>query len=234
MRTQSQIEIKEWFDKTYESHGNWYLRPIAAYKIFLTFLEAKKGSTLLDVACGLGRMIDVCNQLELKPSGIDISDVAVKKARLRYIDADIKVGNAEKLPYQDKTFDFVTCLGSLERILDRGKALTEMRRVLTDHGKICLLVRNSESWFWKFIQKPLGFVNKKGHQDAMNLKDWSSLFQDSGFTIIQVYKDQWPLMKWKRYLSIGLWNGYNKIHRGLIPLRYAYEFVFLLEKNNLK
>jgi hypothetical protein len=106
-----------------------------------------------------------------------------------------------------------------------------MRRVLADNGKICLLVRNSESWFWKFIQKPLGFVNKKGHQDAMNLEEWSSLFQDSGFKIIQVYKDQWPLMKWKRYLSIGLWNGYNNVHSGWIPLRYAYEFVFLLEKN---
>jgi len=231
LKTQSQLEIKEWFDTTYQSHGNWYLRPIVAYKIFLIFLGAKKGSTLLDVACGLGRMIDVCNQFELKPSGIDISDVAVQKARLRYIHADIRVGNAEKLPYQDSTFDFVTCLGSLERILDRGEALTEMRRVLADDGKICLLVRNSESWFWKFIQKPLGFVNKKGHQDAMNLDEWSSLFQDSGFTIIQVYKDQWPLMKWKRYLSIGLWNGYNNIHRGFIPLRYAYEFVFLLEKN---
>lgn len=230
MTTQSQLEIKEWFDQTYKSHGDWYLRPIVAYRIFLTLLEAKKGESLLDVACGLGRMIAVCNESELKPSGIDISDVAVQKASLKYHDADIRVGNAENLPYSDRTFDYVTCLGSLERMLDRKKALSEMRRVLSDNGKMCLLVRNSESWFWKFIQNPLGFVNKKGHQDAKNLEEWSSLFHDSGFTIIEVYKDQWPLMKWKRYLSIGLWNGYNKIHKGWIPVRYAYEFVYILEK----
>lgn len=230
MTTKSQLEIKEWFDQTYKSHGDWYLRPIVAYRIFLTLLEAKKGESLLDVACGLGRMIAVCNESELQPSGIDISDIAVQKASLKYNDADIRVGNAENLPYSDRTFDYITCLGSLERMLDRKKALSEMRRVLSDDGKMCLLVRNSESWFWKFIQNPLGFVNKKGHQDAKNLEEWSSLFYDSGFTIIEVYKDQWPLMKWKRYLSIGLWNGYNKIHKGWIPVRYAYEFVYILEK----
>lgn len=230
MITQSQSEIKEWFDQTYKSHGDWYLRPIVAYRIFLTLLEVKKGESLLDVACGLGRMIAVCNESELKSGGIDISDVAVQKAILKYSDADIRVGNAEDLPYSDRSFDYVTCLGSLERILDRKKALSEMRRVLTDNGKLCLLVRNSESWFWRFIQTPLGFVNKKGRQDAKNLEDWSSLFCESGFTIIKVYKDQWPLMKWKRYLSMGLWNGYNKIHKGWMPVRYAYEFVYILEK----
>lgn len=230
MATQKQDEIIEWFDKTYESHGDWYLRPIAAYWVFLTMLKVKSNDTLLDVACGLGRMIAVCNESELKPSGIDISEVAARKAKLRYPGADIRVGNAEYLPYADKTFDYVTCLGSLERMLDRRKVLSEMKRVLTDHGKMCLLVRNSESWFWRFIQKPFGFVNKKGHQDAMNLEDWSSLIQESGLHIVQVYKDQWPMMKWKRYFSFGLWNGYDEIHKGWLPLRYAYEFVFVLDK----
>lgn len=230
MATQKQDEIIEWFDKTYESHGDWYLRPIAAYWVFLTMLKVKSNDTLLDVASGLGRMIAVCNESELKPSGIDISEVAARKAKLRYPGADIRVGNAEYLPYADKTFDYVTCLGSLERMLDRRKVLSEMKRVLTDHGKMCLLVRNSESWFWRFIQKPFGFVNKKGHQDAMNLEDWSSLIQESGLHIVQVYKDQWPMMKWKRYFSFGLWNGYDEIHKGWLPLRYAYEFVFVLDK----
>jgi hypothetical protein len=105
-----------------------------------------------------------------------------------------------------------------------------MKRVLNEKGKVCLLVRNSENWFWNFIQKPLGFVNNKGHQDAKNLEEWSALFTACGFKISNVYEDQWPLMKWKRYLSLGFWNGYHKIHKGIVPLKYAYEFVFVLEK----
>jgi SAM-dependent methyltransferase len=232
MTTKTQLEIKEWFDQTYSSHGEWYLRPVVAYRIFLTLLGAEKGKSLLDVACGLGRMIAVSNESGIVPSGIDLSEVAVKKAQEKYPNADIRAGNAEQLPFADKSFDYITCLGSLERMLDRKKALSEMKRVMNDDGKVCLMVRNSESWFWKFIQKPLGFVNKKGHQDAMALVDWSLLFRDSGFTLVKVYKDQWPLMKWKRYFSLGTWNGYHKVHHGWIPLRYAYEFIFILEKKN--
>jgi SAM-dependent methyltransferase len=232
MATKTQIEIKEWFNETYRSHGEWYLRPVVAYKVFLTMLNAKKGQRLLDVACGLGRMLAVSKQAELVPSGIDLSEVAVEKAQAKFPSCDILCGNAEELPYTDKSFDFVTCLGSLERMLNRKKALSEMKRVLTDEGKICLMVRNSESWFWKFIQKPLGFVNKKGHQDALTLKEWSNLFVECGFNIEKVYKDQWPLVKWKRYASLGLWNGYSTIHHGWIPLQYAYEFIFILEKKN--
>ena len=92
------------------------------------------------------------------------------------------------------------------------------------------MVRNSESWFWKFIQKPLGFVNRKGHQDALSLDEWSSFLEKQGLKITSVYKDQWPLMQWKRWFSFGFWNGYEKIHHGFIPVKYAYEFIFICEK----
>jgi ubiquinone/menaquinone biosynthesis C-methylase UbiE len=227
MVVSTQAEIKDWFNKTYETRGEFYLRPIVAYKIFLSILQVK----LLDIACGLGRMIAVCNESNVESYGIDISDVAVSKAKLLYPKADIRVGNAEQLPYSDGQFQYITCLGSLERMLDRNKVLGEMKRVLSNDGKICLLVRNSESWFWRYVQKPLGFVNRKGHQDAMNMENWELLFEKCGFVVSKIYKDQWPLMKWKRYISLGLWNGYNNIHYGWLPVKYAYEFVFILEKS---
>jgi SAM-dependent methyltransferase len=227
-----QIEIKNWFDKTYEQRGEWYLRPVDAYKIFLKILKVESGKKILDVACGLGRVIDVALQNDLQAYGIDLSDVAVAKTKAKYPSSHVQSANAEELPFVAKEFDYITCLGSLERMLDRPRVLAEMKRVLTDDGQLCLLVRNSESWFWKFIQKPLGFVNKQGHQDAMNLEEWTTLFEKCGFKVSEVYKDQWPMMKWKRYISLGLWDGYENIHYGLIPLRYAYEFVFILRKNN--
>jgi SAM-dependent methyltransferase len=225
-----QIEIKNWFDKTYEQRGEWYLRPVDAYKIFLKILKVEKGKKILDVACGLGRIIDVALQNKLETYGIDISEVAIQKTQTKYPNSYVQTANAENLPFKEKQFDYITCLGSLERMLDRPRVLYEMKRVLADNGQLCLLVRNSESWFWKFIQKPLGFINKQGHQDAMNIKDWTVLFENCGYVVSEVYKDQWPMMKWKRYISFGLWNGYERIHYGIIPLKYAYEFIFILRK----
>jgi ubiquinone/menaquinone biosynthesis C-methylase UbiE len=225
-----QKEIVNWFNKTYSQHGELYLRPKQAYSIFLKMLAAKPNEKLLDVACGLGRVIEVGLEKGIEVSGIDISDVAVEKCQKKFPNNEVLVANAEELPFSEKQFEYITCLGSLERMLNREKVVEEMKRVLKEHGKICFLVRNSESWFWKFIQKPLGFVNRKGHQDALSLDEWSSFLEKQGLKITSVYKDQWPLMQWKRWFSFGFWNGYEKIHHGFIPVKYAYEFIFICEK----
>lgn len=222
-----QKEITNWFNKTYSQHGELYLRPKQAYYIFLEMLGAKANEKLLDVACGLGRVIEVGTEKNIQVSGIDISDVAVDKCKNKFQQAEVLVANAEELPFESNQFDYITCLGSLERMLNREKVITEMKRVLTLEGKLCFLVRNSESWFWKFIQNPLGFVNKKGHQDALSLAEWTLFLEEQGLLITSVYKDQWPLMQWKRWFSSGLWKGYERIHHGFIPLKYAYEFIFI-------
>ncbi len=227
-----QQEITNWFNKTYAQHGEFYLRPKQAYYIFLKMLNAKPNEKLLDVACGLGRVIEVGIDKNVVVTGIDIANVAIEKCKKKFPNNDIFLANAEDLPFEDNKFDYITCLGSLERMLNREKVIAQMQRVLKDDGKICFLVRNSESWFWKFIQKPLGFVNKKGHQDALSLNEWKDFLEKQGLKILVTYKDQWPLMKYKRWLSLGLWNGYERIHYGTIPIQYAYEFIFICEKSN--
>jgi SAM-dependent methyltransferase len=229
-----QKEITNWFNKTYLKHGELYLRPKQAYYIFLKMLDANANDKLLDVACGLGRIFEVGLEKNIVVSGIDISTVAVEKCQEKFPEADVFVANAEELPFEGNSFDLITCLGSLERMLDREKVISEMKRVLTEDGKICFLVRNSESWFWKFIQKPLGFVNKKGHQDALSFNEWSHFLENQGLEITSVFKDQWPLMQWKRWLSLGFWKGYERVHHGFIPLKYAYEFIFICEKEYIK
>ena len=44
-----QSEIATWFDKTYQKHGELYLRPKQAYYIFLHLLNAKKEEKLLSI-----------------------------------------------------------------------------------------------------------------------------------------------------------------------------------------
>lgn len=44
------------------------------------------------------------------------------------------LGNVENLAFKDNSFDFVLCLEVLEHVLNPGRALLEMRRVLKDEG----------------------------------------------------------------------------------------------------
>jgi len=66
-----------------------------------------------------------------------------------------------------------------------------------------------------------------------SLAEWTQIFEAIGFEIINVYSDQWPLVRWKRWLSMNSSKiDYTKIRKGWLPLKNAYEFIFLLKKKN--
>jgi len=167
-----QQEIKEWFDKTYTRRGESYLRPVKAYYIFLELLKVKPGERILDVACGLGRLLEAAKQYKCKSTGVDISEVAIKKIKDKSPEMDVHCANAENLPFEEGQFEYVTCLGSLERMLDLPAVFNQMQRVTTQDAKFCFLVRNDNTSSWNF-KKALGIENKKGHQGAKSYKDWA-------------------------------------------------------------
>lgn len=215
------------------SRGYKYLRPISAYSIFHTLLKPKPGESFLDIACGPGLLLKCVNQLspQVNLHGIDISDEAIRMAKVQIPSATLQQHNAEDLPYENNSFDFVTCIGSLERMLDRQAVLTQIHRVAKDNATICLMVRNAENITWKKLLKPFGLINQNGHQDALTLEDWSSLLGQNNFQITAIYPDHWPyyrliktLLPWKKIDTSRILQ-----FRGKLSL--AYEFIYLLKKN---
>ena len=225
-----QLKIKRWFDENYKRWGFTYLRPLQAYEIFGGLLNPGKGHTHLDVACGLGLLLKVMSRRGATCSGIDLSEEAVKKAKEFCPEADIQEANAEVLPFPDKTFNSISCIGSLERMLDREKALTEQMRVLKDEGRLCIMVRNSEHFVWRYFRRPLGIKNNKGHQDAMNLEQWQALFEGVGLMVEAVHPDHWPYYKVVRFLKPKRSMDYAKVLKFPMSIRGAYEFIFVLKK----
>lgn len=229
--TVSQQAIKNWFDDIYRKRKFSYLRPQSAYEIFTTLLEVESGKKHLDVACGLGLMMKSMTNRKVSSYGIDLSTEAIKEAKKYCPEGEVREGNAEVLPYDDHQFDYLTCLGSLERMIDREAVLSEQYRVSKIGAKLCFMVRNSEHFIWKFILKPFGLDNKEGHQDAMNLEQWTSLFKQCGFKIRRVVPDHWPFYR----LLLTFWPfgvDTSRERKFLHPLTWSYEFIFILEKTN--
>lgn len=227
-----QKTIEKWFNTTYSKRGESYLRPKEAYLIFAELLQLQPTKNFLDVACGLGRMLEVSQLYKANNYGIDLSEVAVEKAKLKLPNDNIVVGNAEQLPFENSTFDYVTCLGSLERMIDKKSVLQEIDRVTKPEAKICLMVRNANSWRWIFTKKMLFTINKKGHQDAKTYQEWKSLFDQHNFIIETCVPDQWPMMKIKKIISFGQFKNYKKVSKSLVPLQFANEFIFILKKKS--
>jgi ubiquinone/menaquinone biosynthesis C-methylase UbiE len=225
-----QATIKKWFENTYKVQGYLYLRPKAAYCTFISLLEPKKGSKLLDVACGPGLMMKVAEENGLQPSGIDLSETAVAMCKKLVKTGDVRVGNATALPYESETFDYITCIGALERMLDIEKVLKEQFRVAKEDAVFCYMVRNSENFFWT-LKTTFGLRNVKGHQGAKSLEEWKKIFINNGFIIKSINKDSWRWVRWLRWLTLGsdFVNFYKK--RSIpVKLEKAYEFIFILKK----
>lgn len=228
-RANEQQRIADWFDTTYRRKGERYLRPIRAYYVFLELLAVTPDTRLLDIACGLGRLLEAAATYGVTGTGIDISPVAIAAAQQKLPDANLVVGNAEQLPFADASFDVVTCLGSLERMMDRPQVLREMRRVARPGARFCLLVRNSATLSFRWFTGSRDQRRRRGHQDADSLQRWRALFRDAGFETIDVLPDQYPLHRKARWRKLGMGTvDFRRPIRDVGPLEKANEFVFVL------
>jgi ubiquinone/menaquinone biosynthesis C-methylase UbiE len=95
------------------------------------------GKRLLEVAIGDG------DNLPLVPAdtaiyGIDISAVQLAECRRRFSDRQLRLilGEAEKLPFRDQTFDHVVSVGAFNYFSDPLASLREMARVVKSDGLV--------------------------------------------------------------------------------------------------
>ena len=93
---------------------------------------------ILDVGCGTGGNLTLLSKFG-DAEGVDVSPEALDFCRQRGLQ-NVRLGAAEKLPYEDGTFDLVTALDVVEHIDDDVAGLREFRRVLKPDGRILLFV----------------------------------------------------------------------------------------------
>jgi SAM-dependent methyltransferase len=101
------------------------------------------GSKILDAGCGPGEMAAMLMQRGYEVWGIDIAEPMVRHARERSSANRFRVGDIERIPFPDSTFDGVVCLGVLEYLDSDAKALTEIGRVLKPGGKAVVSTPNA-------------------------------------------------------------------------------------------
>jgi demethylmenaquinone methyltransferase/2-methoxy-6-polyprenyl-1,4-benzoquinol methylase len=99
-------------------------------------LALRRGSRVLDLACGTG---DLCRELEaagLSPVGVDLSYGMLAAARTS---APLLQGDALRLPVRPGAVDGVTCGFALRNLVSLAPFFAELARVLRPGGRIALL-----------------------------------------------------------------------------------------------
>lgn len=107
------------------------------------------GLDVLEIGVGLGADHQLFSQAGARLSGIDLTERAVEHARKRLalfgLESDLRVANAECLPFADRSFDLVYSWGVLHHSPDTQQAINEAWRVLRNGGQARVMIYHKRS-----------------------------------------------------------------------------------------
>ena len=106
---------------------------------------------LLDVGCGSGYLAKLLKECVpgLVVHGVDISSVALERAR-HHVDQVWQVDlDKNDLPVSSEQYDTVTCIEVLEHLYDPDHAIREIARVLASGGCAVVTVPNLAYWRYR-------------------------------------------------------------------------------------
>lgn len=101
---------------------------------------ATPNSKFLDAGCGTGNLARTLIAEGMTPNLMTLLDPSTAMlARCADIPVPKIQGRLESLPFEDGSFDLVTCVWALETVPDPDLALSEFCRVVRPRGALCLV-----------------------------------------------------------------------------------------------
>lgn len=165
-------------------------------------LSLPKGSRVLDLGCG--ECIAMTKFRELRPdlvfSAVDILDVAgCVPPSVDFHQVDIQ---QKPLPFGNDSFDAVYCSHVFEHLYSTDLILQEIRRVLSDNGRIYVETPSLNSLrvpsfgLWRDQDVPFNFYDDPTHIKPFSKTGLLIILKRSGFTKITVAaaRNPWSLL----------------------------------------
>jgi protein-L-isoaspartate(D-aspartate) O-methyltransferase len=159
----------------YKYDGRW--RAVA--EDMARHYKLQPGAKILDVGCGKGFLLYEFSQVVpgSQVTGIDISRYAIEHAK-EEVKPFLQVGSATKLPFPDKSFDFVFSLNTLHNLYnyELAAAVKEIERVGRGPKHIIIETYRNERekvnlLYWQLTCRAF-----------LTPKEWEWVFEQAGYT----------------------------------------------------
>ncbi|MCZ9886096.1 class I SAM-dependent methyltransferase [Brachyspira hyodysenteriae] len=142
---------------------------------------------LLDIGSGTGYLINMLKKYKASAEfyGLDLSEEMINISKSKNIkDAEFILGSANKLPFNDNTFDIVTCIQSFHHYPYPDEAMKEVYRVLKKGG-IYILSDTGVGGIAAWIDNNILFrIMKSGDCRTENKEGISKRMLKNGFDVI--------------------------------------------------
>ncbi len=183
-------------------------------KLAVEKMDIKPGSKILDIASGRGAILFPAYEnvgFDGEVVGIDISkgmvDTTTKAIEKKKYNIELHHMDAEKLDFEDNTFDYVFCGFALFFFPNLYATLAEISRVLKPKGKFCAstfftLPDNDEEWFDEILEKYRPGLKKLEnpifpiYSESQKRPGFNTvegiriIFEKSGFKNIQIFNEE--------------------------------------------
>lgn len=156
------------------------------YEVVCDELDLQPDDDLLDVGCGAGALLRDRAAHVRFVAGVDASEIQVGLARRRLNEriaagtAEIVLGDATSLAWEDGRFSAVASSNCLKFVPDPDQALREMHRVLRPAGRVVHVT-----------DPPVPDPDRSGKVDAYGIWQWSAddsrrMMERAGFADVSV------------------------------------------------
>jgi len=235
----SKGQVNELFTRTVEDWARFYADPkpvtmsaqnlVSRRRFAMEMLETRlpPGAKILDVGCGTGHLAAELARRGYDAWGVDMSEAMVRYAGEHYSPDRFQLGDIERIPFPDNTFDGITCLGVMEYLSSDESALREMRRVLKPGGRAVITTPSSICPFYymdrtagklRLMVRPLvRFIRHQRHDKPMASSDvepvvahrryyrgsWLKLLKSMGFEAEDWACHSWGWYSLERFFNQG-------------------------------
>jgi ubiquinone/menaquinone biosynthesis C-methylase UbiE len=142
------IGTREFFDAV-ERHRyitEWHIPEVVAFPRW-------RDKEVLEIGCGLGTDAINFARAGAHYTGVDLTEVSIEMVRSRFeldgLSANLRVADAERLPFADDSFDLVYSHGVLHHTPDTQRAIDEVYRVLKPDGTAMVMLYHKHSYnYW--------------------------------------------------------------------------------------
>src|SRR5579864_1756950 len=104
--------------------------------VLLDAAGVAEGLEVLDLCCGTGLVAAAASERGAVPTGLDFSPAMLAQARRAYPHLRFDEGEADALPYPDRTFDAVVANLGIHHVPRPEQAIAEALRVLRPGGRL--------------------------------------------------------------------------------------------------
>ncbi|RJS85495.1 class I SAM-dependent methyltransferase [Methanophagales archaeon] len=180
--------IIEYYNKTAAKSAMRYQGRLLEYfknlegDVFLSLSKIDNKKIVLDVGTGVGWFVGLIESKAKTVVGIDFSKERLRIAKSEY-DGEFILGDAKHLPFKDKSFNLVVCMGMFEYVKNLTEYLYEMKRVMDNNSELIFTTANQD-YMLRFINNFFFFKSSGGNKVNHTMEGVKSQLEACGFELI--------------------------------------------------